>query len=114
MRSRLGKWLVVAALTCAIGGHWTLLQSVAWVTMAVNYSQTAPLNEALAKTFDGKHPCPICKLVTEGKKSERQQVLEKIVTKIDFFLTAPAVVLYPPKQFRLLPSFSHHGVARAD
>ncbi len=53
--------LLVAALS--MGLHYAVIQVVGWVNMTVEYSQTAPLSEALVMTFDGKHPCELCKLV---------------------------------------------------
>jgi hypothetical protein len=53
--------LLVAALS--MGLHYAVVQVVGWVNMTVEYSQTAPLSEALVMTFDGKHPCELCKLV---------------------------------------------------
>jgi len=94
--TRLLNWFAVIALTFALGGHWAILQSVAWVTMVASYSQTAPLKAALVKTFDGEHPCSICKFVANGKKSERKQQTQKLLTKLDFFLTSNPVRLFPP------------------
>ena len=88
--------LLVAALAISIGLHWAVLQSVAWVGMVVNYSQSAPLAVALARTFDGRHPCKLCKLVNEGKKSEKSQELQKPAAKIDFFLSQNPVTIFPP------------------
>jgi hypothetical protein len=90
------QWLAVVALTFALGGHWAILQSVAWVTMVASYAQTAPLKAALVKTFDGEHPCLICKFVATGKKSEQKRETPKLLTKLDFFLTATRVAIYPP------------------
>lgn len=53
--------VVVAALS--LGLHYAVVQVVGWVNMTMEYSQTAPLSEALIMTFDGKHPCELCKLV---------------------------------------------------
>lgn len=86
---------MVATLIFAVGAHWTLLQSVAWVGMAVSYSQNGSFKEALEKTFDGKHPCKLCQLVAAGKKSEKQQEAQTLVTKIDFVLSSHSVVIYP-------------------
>lgn len=96
MSSRLIKWLAVVTLTFALGSHWAILQSVAWVTMVAGYSQTAPLNVALAKTFDGKHPCPLCKFVAKGKNSEQKQDRQKLLTKLDFFLVSSRMIVCPP------------------
>jgi hypothetical protein len=101
--SRAPKFLIVLALACSIGLHWAFLQSVAWVTMVVNYSQNATLKEAFEKTFDGQHPCALCKQVTAGKKSEKKadlQIETKQLTFLDcsesfFFLHAGFPILRP-------------------
>ena len=53
MLRQFSKWLVVGALILATGGHWALLQSVAWVGMAIQFSHTDGISIALQKTFDG-------------------------------------------------------------
>lgn len=71
--SRLPQILVVAALVVSIGLHWAVLQSAAWVGMAVAYSvEKGSLTEGLSDTFDGDHPCPLCKAVKQGQDSESQ------------------------------------------
>ena len=56
----------------SIGLHWAVLQSAAWVGMAVAYSvEKGSVVEGLSDTFDGDHPCPLCKLVNEGVKTEQ-------------------------------------------
>ena len=97
MPSGLLKWLTVVTLTFVLGGHWAILQSVAWVTMVAGYSQADPFKEALVKTFDGRHPCPICKFVAQGKKSEQKQGTQKLLTKLDFFLDSPRIIIFPPR-----------------
>lgn len=93
---RLGKWLMVGALVMVIGGHWALLQSAAWVGMAIQFSRTEPVTVALGKTFDGNHPCPVCKIVKAGKAAEKQRDLLKIETKFDFLTEAGSCGLFPP------------------
>ena len=88
--------LVVLALVGAIGGHWAVLQSVAWVGMTFRYVQTDSIGVALRKTFDGQHPCRLCKAVEAGKKSEDKQVFLKVETKIDFWLSGSVPLLDPP------------------
>jgi hypothetical protein len=96
--------LVIAALIVAIGGHWAILQSVAWMGMAVSFAQTAPLTDALRKTFDGQHPCKLCKAVREGQKSERNDSALKVETKIDLLLTLRLAPIDPPAQYVSIPS----------
>lgn len=95
--TRMSKWFVVVTLTLSLGAHWTFLQSVAWVGMMVNYSQNATLGEAFSKTFDGQHPCKLCKFVQAGKASEKKQNAEKPKKELDKNLpVARAFALYPP------------------
>ena len=81
VRTKLGHTLIAFTLICAIGGHWAILQSVAWVGMVINYSQDSSLTVALQKTFDGEHPCKLCKVVRAGKKSEQKEASLKVETK---------------------------------
>ena len=97
MFARLSKLLLVAVLSCTLGLHWALLQTAAWVGMVATYSQTAPLSEALAMTFDGKHPCNLCKFVRDGHNSERQREAQKPVVQLDVFLVTGQVALFPPQ-----------------
>lgn len=78
------KILVVLALSSVIGLHWVFLQSIAWVTMAVTYSRTAPLKVAITKTFDGKNPCTLCHFVTKGKQTERKAEFDQLALKLEF------------------------------
>jgi hypothetical protein len=95
VRTRIAKVLVVGALVCAIGGHWAVLQSVAWVGMFVKFSQSDPLKPALVKTFNGKHPCKLCLLIATGKKSEKKQETPKASIKLDLFSWANSLAVSP-------------------
>jgi hypothetical protein len=65
-----------AVLTMA-GGHWLALQTIAWGRMIADFSQRDSLGTAIAKTFDGKHPCPMCLKIRKGiHQQERQQQKE--------------------------------------
>lgn len=104
MLARLSKWLIVLVLTLSLGLHWSLLQSVAWIGMIVNYSQGgATLSEALVKTFDGKHPCCLCKQIAKGKQSEKKSDLQIEGKKLEFLDARISFVFSAPNHFRLLP-----------
>ncbi len=62
---------MVAILSVGLGFHWAAIQSAAWMGMLVAYSSEGSFTEAVQKTFDGHHPCRLCKLVADGKKSEQ-------------------------------------------
>src|SRR5467141_4067274 len=96
--SKPGKTIVLMMLTISVGFHWTLLQSIAWVGMVVNYSQSNSIKVALRKTFDGQHPCQVCHTVASGKKSERKEQTQAPAKKLELFLvTTPRFVFTPDK-----------------
>jgi hypothetical protein len=102
------------ALIVAVGGHWSLLQSVAWVRMAVQYSKDAPLGVALQKTFDGRHPCKLCRVVREGKGSEEKRAAKQVETKLDFFCLPNALSLAGPERFPVIADVNLPAPSRAE
>ena len=103
MFKRTAKVAVILAVALSIGLHWALLQSVAWTGMFVTFSQHSTLSEAFTKTFDGKNPCRICKLVREGQKSDKAKEsllplvkIESLPCAAGFALIAPAPLSPPP------------------
>lgn len=71
------RFLLVCSLMVSIGAQWALLQGVAWVGMAVSYSvQGGSVSEGLSKTFDGAHPCPLCKVVKKGVEDDQSPAQE--------------------------------------
>jgi hypothetical protein len=90
---------IAAALALSIGLHWGFLQSVAWVGMVVSYSHDGGIGEALEKTFDGKHPCCLCKAIAEGKKSEKRPESEPVAKKFEFSYSRTVFVFSPPTHF---------------
>lgn len=91
---RAGQYLLLATLFVSFGGHLALLQTIAWGNMLVNYSQTTSVKEAAKMTFDGDHPCPMCKLVKQSKKDEDQKPLVKAANNVEVIL--PAVIALEP------------------
>jgi hypothetical protein len=99
---RLGKVCVVFALVATISAHWALLQTVAWTTMLANNLQSRSLHDAVTMTFDGQHPCPLCKAIAAAKKSEQKNQFSLERQKLEFppvegslVLTAPSPVEIP-------------------
>jgi len=100
---RLGKVAVAVALATTLGAHWALLQSVAWMGMVVAYSEHASFKEALVQTFDGKHPCCLCKAITAAKKSEKKNEFPLQKQKLEFPPIKQNFVLIAPSRFELMP-----------
>ncbi len=102
MLIRLPKLLIVLALASSIGLHWAFLQAVAWTGMVVSYSLEAPISEAVLKTFDGQHPCKLCKHIAKAKNTEQKAAYKFEVSKLEFRY-APAVFIFqsPPGFWRV-------------
>ena len=99
VQSRLARILVLLAAVQILGGHWAVLQSVAWVKMVVDYSQNDSLPVAIEKTFDGAHPCDLCKVVRAGRSADERSPLVKEILKFKMeAVVAPAVRLVPPPE----------------
>ena len=100
---RIGKIFLVISLVATLGAHWAVLQTVAWTTMLAENLRTHSLSESVARTFGGKFPCPICKAIAAGKKSEKQNVFTLQMQKLEFPLVRENPVLIAPSDFQLLP-----------
>jgi hypothetical protein len=96
-RRLLGCVVMTAALFLSTGGHLALLQGVAWATMIRDYSRTGTVTVALEKTFDGKHPCALCKKITSQRTAEQKApATVKAEKKAEVFLAMGAAIIPPP------------------
>ena len=100
MSRRLARIFVVTLLCGALGLQWLALQSLAWTKMLVINSQKTSLAEAIARTFDGEHPCSLCKAVAKGKSSEKKSSYQASGPKVD--LICPARVAATARRFAVL------------
>lgn len=92
---RAGRILALVALLGCAGGHWMVLQSLAWTTMLVEYTHDGGVTRAVEKTFDGAHPCDLCKRIEKGRQGEpRRDVSAAVSELILFHETTPRLV--PP------------------
>ena len=82
-----GRVVAGVALFFIVGGHWGVMQTVAWSKMLWDYSQRAgSLVAGAKKTFDGEHPCRMCDSIKEAKgKEEKSQGVLVAAKKIELF-----------------------------
>ena len=95
-------WAVLAMS----GGQWVALQALAWVRITMEFSQQATLGTAIAKTFSGKYPCPLCMRVQAGVRHEQQQTqkipwlktekLPEVVWQLRCLIAPPAPTVHAP------------------
>ncbi len=105
MLVRLGHLLLILALLGATGGHWAVLQTIAWADMLAKNLQTETVTTAISKTFDGQHPCKMCVEISAGKKEEKKSELPLQLKKLEFVAERPAFIFAAPTDFRLSPVF---------
>jgi hypothetical protein len=92
---RVVMWIcLLPAILGMSDGHWALLQSVAWAKMIVQYSRSASIETAIEQTFDGQHPCAMCKMIQKAQQSERKQELQQSSFKDDLVFLATYDSLY--------------------
>ena len=97
VRRLLGCVVMTIALFLSAGGHLALLQGVAWATMIRDYSRTGSVTAAVEKTFDGKHPCAMCKkIAAQRTHEEKAPVTMKVDKKAEFFIALGAAIVPLP------------------
>ncbi len=97
VRRLLGCIVMTAALFLSVGGHLAILQGVAWATMVRDYSRACSLTQAVEKTFDGKHPCPLCKkIAAQRTHEEKAPVTVKAEKKAEVFVNSTSTELPIP------------------
>ena len=99
MFRKFGQMLMLVAVLTATGTHWLAFQSVAWTAMLAENLQTSSLQRALQRTFDGKHPCCLCKAIAKDKQSEKKSDVQFELKKLDFSLTDFEIVFCAPSAF---------------
>ena len=108
MLRRLGTLLVCLAMFSIAGGHWAVLQSIAWAGMVQDYARDGGFAAAVQKTFSGQYPCAMCKKVAEAQKKEEQKpAILKVDKKAENFLShCPSITLFPraPSWFLSVPT----------
>ncbi|HOX02273.1 MAG TPA: hypothetical protein P5555_18310 [Candidatus Paceibacterota bacterium] len=95
-----GTAACLLAVLAMLGGHWMALQSIAWVQMIVQYAREDSLDSALAKTFDGEHPCEMCLAIQQGRQQEQQQNKKQAwlrTSEMPDLLCDPRQTLLPPR-----------------
>src|ERR1700750_1712363 len=96
LKPRFHHAMAACLLIVAIAGNLVILQCVAWMGMLVSYSQQDGLTVGIQKTFDGKHPCKICKLVNKSERNEQNSKLVKSAVKIDWILVKKTAFAWTP------------------
>ena len=89
---------IVLLLCLALGLHWALVQGIAWAEMFIDFASEGSVIEAVEKTFDGQHPCPLCAKVKEGNRDSKDPQSpqeDDAVKELDAVLVSHAVLIPP-------------------
>jgi len=88
------------------GAQWWILQSVAWSGMIVSYSAESGFLRGVERTFDGEHPCPMCKAIQQARESESKpaDALAPIQKPADLLGLAPETSIFLQRASFLPPS----------
>lgn len=111
---KFSRILVILALLASVGGHWALLQSVAWTRMIIERTNADSFASAVKTTLDGEHPCEMCKRITEGKQHEQQEQKAPVNVKLDLVCELRVISIDPPSQPFIFPSDPADGSPRAE
>jgi len=83
------------------GGPLGLLQVVAWTQMVHDFSRTGSLAEAVGKTLDGRHLCPLCQKIAKARAAEngasdKSPSTVKVEKKAEVFVAQSKVEIPQP------------------
>lgn len=106
---RLARWMLVALLCISLGLQWTVLQGVAWTGMLISYARDGSLIEAVTKTFDGEHPCQLCKAVENGQKQDQEKTANTPLKKLEAVLAQVVCVVAPAPVLRSFTDLTQQG-----
>ncbi len=82
---RLGRHLSLLILGVVLAsGHLGLLRVVAWTSMLAERISEEPLELAISTTFDGEHPCGLCRVLDEQDPAAQAKgtTIPKVVMKL--------------------------------
>jgi hypothetical protein len=64
--------------------------------MVINYSQHCSLVKAVQQTFDGAHPCDLCKRISKANDAEKKPDNQRGTARADLICVVRQFALLPP------------------
>jgi hypothetical protein len=95
-----------------MGLHWGVLQTVAWAGMLIHYSHGDSVGAAVEKTFDGRHPCPLCDAIAKSQQSSSKTPEFQPAQRIDMDCPSGVVLPAPAAIDFSWPMLASDSVAR--
>lgn len=107
---------VLLLLTMCTAGnlHLPVLQAVAWSRMMASYSRDFSVADAIEMTFDGDHPCPMCKSIKKAQtasagESHLRGVPEHKTRDLCYLPVLPVTSTAPAGARQPFDAISGHG-----
>ncbi len=101
---RVRNIVLILVLLMGTGAHWCALQSVAWTRMLAENLRSASFSDAISRTFDGQHPCRLCKIIATARKSDKKAEFPQPLTKLEFPLATQSLLLIAPTRSHRVPT----------
>jgi hypothetical protein len=109
MARRFGTLFCALAVFQVLGGPLAALQTIAWIRMAVSYSQDDGVGAGIAKAFDGQHMCSLCKAIAKKREGEQNDLGDVLLNKIYLQCSATPDQLFPPEFYWLREAINFVG-----
>jgi hypothetical protein len=70
-----GTTSCLLAIFISAGGHWAMLQSIAYTRMLLEFAEQDSLGTAVKKTFDERYACSLCPKIRDGFNHDHKKPL---------------------------------------
>ena len=87
--------IIAVIFMSSTGSYQFVFQGFAWVKMISQFSKTEAPLQVLIKTFDGKHPCSICKKISRTHSKDQAPQISPAQKFDPAFISAEGVLTVP-------------------
>lgn len=109
----IARRLLAVVLILLLQGPLMLVQEIAWARMLVSYSMERGVTRGVVETFDGEHPCAMCKKVRKLREQEQRKDPAEMPPSSQRMRYAWAEMLPAEGRLRLRPRTSSDLAAHA-
>ena len=103
LRNKVFGSLAIIVICLTNGWHLAPIQAFAWLSMAIENSDSDNFTEALSSAMEGKETCGICQYVIEQRTNVDDQVIGYWNVVPKWLLTAPSSaepLIVPPQSWK--------------
>tara|TARA_B100000900_G_scaffold62808_1_gene48326 strand:- start:456 stop:854 length:399 start_codon:yes stop_codon:yes gene_type:complete len=103
LRNKVFGSLAIIVICLTNGWHLAPIQAFAWLSMAIENSDSDNFTEALSSAMEGKETCGICQYVIEQRTNVDDQAIGYWNVVPKWLLTAPSTaepLIVPPQSWK--------------